>query len=135
MINDVKYFGINDEVLLSKDYIIKIKSNSIYVDETIFSLTLYAGTVFTIIDKERNGFILENKHGEKYYFDEDIMNEYFVDRENYYDIIDKAYRIANNAIYFNNSSDYLSALYEVCKALVQNINEEQIGKKYIEFKL
>lgn len=44
-----------------------------------------------------------------------------------------AYAEANNAIYFNDNSDYLSALYEVCKAL-NPTEEKNFGKKYIEIK-
>lgn len=44
----------------------------------------------------------------------------------------KAFKISNNAIYFNDRSDYLSALWEVCKTLNPNINEDEIGKKYLE---
>jgi hypothetical protein len=43
----------------------------------------------------------------------------------------KAFSIANNVIYFNDRSDYLSALYEVCKALKPTIEDEKIGIKYI----
>lgn len=45
---------------------------------------------------------------------------------------DKAFAIANNAIYFNDRSDYLSALYEVCKTLRPAINDDEIGQKYLE---
>ncbi len=41
----------------------------------------------------------------------------------------KAFAIANNAIYFSDSSDYLTALWNVCKCL-QPENEE-IGEQYI----
>jgi hypothetical protein len=44
----------------------------------------------------------------------------------------KAFAIANNAIYFNDNSDYLSALYQVCKMLNPQDEENLIGKKYIE---
>jgi len=40
---------------------------------------------------------------------------------------DKAFAIANNAIYFNDRSDYLSALYEVCKTLRPAINNKNIN--------
>ncbi len=46
--------------------------------------------------------------------------------------VKKAFIIANNAIYFNDNSDYLTALYEVCHTLSPNIEEELIGKEYIE---
>ncbi|MEN6313276.1 MAG: hypothetical protein ABFD25_03390 [Clostridiaceae bacterium] len=45
--------------------------------------------------------------------------------------LDKTFIIANNAIYFNDSSDYLSALYDVCRALKPSIEDESIGSKYI----
>jgi hypothetical protein len=48
------------------------------------------------------------------------------------DNVKKAFAIANNAIYFNDRSDYLSALYEVCMALNPELDEELIGSKYIE---
>ncbi|KEI94998.1 hypothetical protein N496_18685 (plasmid) [Clostridium botulinum A2B3 87] len=45
---------------------------------------------------------------------------------------DKAFVIANNAIYFNDRSDYLSVLYEICKTIKPNIDECEIGNKYLE---
>lgn len=54
------------------------------------------------------------------------------DRLTTYERCEKAFAIANNAIYFNDNSDYLSALYEVCKILDEDNEEEAIGKKYIE---
>ena len=44
----------------------------------------------------------------------------------------KAFKIANNAIYFDDSSDYLTALYEVCKVLNPNEDIEKFGTKYLE---
>lgn len=44
----------------------------------------------------------------------------------------KAFAIANNVIYFNDRSDYLSALYDICKALNPELDENLIGSKYIE---
>jgi hypothetical protein len=46
--------------------------------------------------------------------------------------VKKAFAIANNAIYFNDSSDYLPALYQVCKTLNPEIEDELTGSKYIE---
>lgn len=43
----------------------------------------------------------------------------------------KAFAVANNAIYFNDRSDYLSALYEVCNELNSD-SEYEPGKEYIE---
>lgn len=34
--------------------------------------------------------------------------------------IEKIYTIANNAIYFNDRHDYLTALYEICEILKPN---------------
>lgn len=48
------------------------------------------------------------------------------------DNVKQAFAVANNAIYFSDSSDYRSALYEVCKALNPEISDELIGSKYIE---
>ncbi len=48
------------------------------------------------------------------------------------DNVKKAFAIANNAIYFNDSSDYLNALYQICKTLNPEIEDELIGSKYIE---
>jgi len=44
----------------------------------------------------------------------------------------EAYAIANNAIYFNDRSDYLSALYEICRMLKPREPEENIGQEYID---
>ena len=44
----------------------------------------------------------------------------------------KAFEIANNIIYFNDNSDYLSALYEICIMLNPNIQENKIGTEFIE---
>ncbi len=47
------------------------------------------------------------------------------------DMLNKIFAIANNAIYFSDSNDYRTALYEVCsEAKPEEI--ENIGKKYIE---
>lgn len=46
--------------------------------------------------------------------------------------VKKAFAIANNAIYFNDNSDYLSALYQVCTMLNPQIDEEEIGNIYID---
>ena len=42
-----------------------------------------------------------------------------------------AYKVANNAIYFDDSSDYETALYEVCQCLRPDCEDEH-GKEYIE---
>jgi len=47
------------------------------------------------------------------------------------DNVKKAFAIANNAIYFNDNSDYLTALYQICKILNPEIADELIGSKYI----
>ncbi|WP_337527366.1 hypothetical protein [Zhenhengia sp.] len=46
--------------------------------------------------------------------------------------VKKAYSIANNAIYFNDNSDYLTALYEICKVLNPQVDTEQIGNSFID---
>lgn len=55
-----------------------------------------------------------------------------VDRLTLSERCDKAFAIANNAIYFNDRSDYLSALWDVCKMLKSPLSEDEIGKKYLE---
>lgn len=45
----------------------------------------------------------------------------------------KAFKIANNAIYFNDSSDYLSSLYDICEAIAPEIYKDKIGKQYLEY--
>lgn len=67
-----------------------------------------------------------------------LLREYYVEDE--IEVCEKvkknnaleAFKTANNAIYFNDRSDYLSALYEVCKILNPDIKPDDIGKKYIE---
>jgi len=48
--------------------------------------------------------------------------------------LESAYVQANNAIYFDDNSDYLTTLYEVCRAIKPEIEIEEIGKKYINLK-
>jgi hypothetical protein len=43
---------------------------------------------------------------------------------------DAAFRIANNTIYFNDRSDYLTALWDVCESIYPGA--EDTGKTYIE---
>ena len=47
------------------------------------------------------------------------------------DRLNKIFAIANNAIYFGDSSDYRTALYEVCSEAKPEV-VEYIGKKYID---
>lgn len=49
--------------------------------------------------------------------------------------IKKAFTVANNAIYFNDNSDYLSALYEICEILHPPFYKDkygEYGEKFIE---
>lgn len=46
--------------------------------------------------------------------------------------IERAYAVANNAIYFDDNSDYRTALYEVCKILNPDTGDDLIGSRYIE---
>ena len=46
--------------------------------------------------------------------------------------ITEAFRIANNALYFDDNSDYQTALYDICTILNPEIDEALIGTKYIE---
>ncbi len=45
--------------------------------------------------------------------------------------VKKAFTIANNAINDNDNNDYISALYEICRTLNPDIEEDLIGSKYI----
>jgi hypothetical protein len=47
------------------------------------------------------------------------------------DTLKEVYAIANNAIYFDDNSDYASALWEICNKIKPEENEN-IGQKYIE---
>lgn len=55
-----------------------------------------------------------------------------VERVTISESFDKVFAIANNAIYFNDSSDYLSALYEICRTIKPNIGDCEIGNEYFE---
>lgn len=44
------------------------------------------------------------------------------------EIIEKAYKIANNAIFFDDISDYETALYKICQLIKPN---EEVGTNYI----
>ena len=46
------------------------------------------------------------------------------------DKLAKIFEIANNAIYFQDSSDYLPALYQICNVIKPN--DETIGEVCIE---
>ena len=44
---------------------------------------------------------------------------------------ENAFIIANNALYFNDNSDYQTALYQVCSTLRPELDDEEIGVDYI----
>ena len=46
--------------------------------------------------------------------------------------LEKAFRIANNAIDFDDNSDYGTALWEICMILKPELGEDEIGQDYIE---
>lgn len=46
--------------------------------------------------------------------------------------LEKAFIIANNALCFNDSSDYVTALWEICTILKPELSDSEIGQKYIE---
>lgn len=46
--------------------------------------------------------------------------------------LERAFRIANNAIYFDDNSDYCSALWDICMILKPQLSESEIGQVYIE---
>lgn len=45
--------------------------------------------------------------------------------------LEKIFKIANNALYFNDSHDFRSALWDVCKEAKPEC-ENEIGKRYID---
>lgn len=51
------------------------------------------------------------------------------------DKVKKAFALANNAIYFADRSDYLTALHEVCDCLNVDTEYDEMGSKYIEEEL
>lgn len=55
-----------------------------------------------------------------------------VDRLTTNERCEKAFAIANNAIYFNDRSDYIRVLWEVCSMLKPTFCVDKIGRKYIE---
>jgi len=49
--------------------------------------------------------------------------------------LEKAFRIANNVLYFDDNSDYQTALYEICSVLKPELDDEygeNYGKEYLE---
>lgn len=46
------------------------------------------------------------------------------------ELLNKVFQIANNAIYFQDNSDYLTALYEICHAIKPG--NQTIGEEFIE---
>ena len=46
------------------------------------------------------------------------------------DKLNKIFRIANNVIYFDDNSDYKTALYEICDVIKPD--DETVGNEYIE---
>lgn len=46
--------------------------------------------------------------------------------------IEKAFTIANNAIYFDDNSDYKTALYEVCRVLKPMVQQGLIGIEFLK---
>jgi hypothetical protein len=132
----MKHFEIGHDVMLTKEY----KSIVLTQDEQCYKYSGFElGELFKIMTSEKHGFILENSSG-RFFFSDDFMQEYFdikTDVGNNLKTIlinnnNKAFAIANNAIYFNDRSDYLKALYDVCNALNPKLNESLIGSKYIE---
>lgn len=132
----MKHFEIGYKVILSKEY----KSLILTCDEQCYKYSGFElGDIFIITKSVEHGFILEKGY-DKFFFSDDFMQEYFDIKNNLNVKVDvlnpnnvkKAFAIANNAIYFNDRSDYLGALYDICKGLNPEINEKLIGSKYIE---
>lgn len=100
---------------------------------------------YDIMDKEENGIFIsftdeyeaeEWLRKEKRAFPERIQTQglHIVVNERFTlcERRDKAFAIANNAIYFNDKSDYLKALFEICETLKPSFDIDDIGKKYLE---
>lgn len=132
----MKKFKLYDEVVLTKDFEQMISFND---KSYIYKLDKYR--LFQITEVNDNLYKLES-NSDIYIFDDNLMQEYFEIRHSINNYSEhelnkdcmKAFSIANNAIYFNDKHDYLSALYEICKTLNPKLNEELIGNKYIEEK-
>ena len=54
----------------------------------------------------------------------------FPDEQNPDTILEEVFKIANNAIYFRDKSDYLTALNEICNAI--HPDDEMVGEILIE---
>lgn len=100
---------------------------------------------YDIMDKDEQGIFISfidrtdaqdwlNRQDDRLYENSIRYGMHIVENERltHSEMCDKAFAIANNAIYFNDRSDYLSALYEVCRMLRPHIDEYSIGKEYIE---
>lgn len=99
---------------------------------------------YDIMDKEEEGFFISfetyeqaqnwlDKQEDRFYENSVRYGMHIVENERSTtsERNDKAFAIANNAICSHDNSDYLNALYEVCKTLNSHIEDELIGSKYI----
>ena len=56
------------------------------------------------------------------------MISFFIQINSYFELkVTKIFEIANNAIYFRDNSDYLTALYEICHVI--NPDDESVGER------
>lgn len=92
---------------------------------------------YDIVDKEEDGIYIsftDKNQAEEWLVEQPISRGLHIkesERLTVQERRNKAFAIANNAIYFNDRSDYLTALYEICEML-KPIDCAEIGKKYIE---
>ncbi len=93
---------------------------------------------YDIIDKKEKGTYIsftDKKQAEEWLAEQPISIGLHIketERLTAQERSNKAFAIANNAIYFNDRSDYLSALFDVCTMLKPKFECSEIGKKYIE---
>ncbi len=93
---------------------------------------------YDIMDKEERGIYIsfqDKKEAEEWISEQPSSRELHIvenERLTISERIEKAFAMANNAIYFNDRSDYLTSLYDVCNMLKPKIDYSEIGKKYIE---
>ena len=92
---------------------------------------------YDIMDKEEKGIYIsftDKNQAEEWLSEQPKSRELHIkenERLTIQERREKAFAIANNAIYFNDRSDYLSALFDVCTMLNPKFECSEIGKKYI----
>jgi hypothetical protein len=117
-----------------------IKSGTVKVNYPHLEIETLEG----VMKADINDFIIQGVNGEIYPCKPDIFRKTYddvnvnssgmnlkVDLLSLENVLEAA-KIANNAIYFNDNSDYRSALFDICKTLCADLKDSYIGKNYIE---